>query len=72
MSEYEEIKASGFKRGRKPLPPDEKARRVELHKKKQEARRRALAVLQHRHAQEFAQIWENEFSALVQEEETNS
>lgn len=71
MSEYEKIKASGFKRGRKPLPPEEKALRVEAHKKKQEARRRALAVLQHRHAQEFAQIWEAELKALL-EEESNS
>jgi hypothetical protein len=64
MSEYNEIKASGFKRGRKPLPPEEKARRVEIQKKRQEARRRALAVLQHRHAEEFAQICEAEFKAL--------
>lgn len=71
MSEYAKIKASGFKRGRKPLPPDEKARRIEMHKKKQEARRRALAVLQHRHSQEFAQIWEEEFAALL-DEESNS
>ena len=48
------------KRGRKPLAPEERARRraaqQEVNRKKQEARRKALAILSERHTEEFEQI----------------
>lgn len=55
------------KRGRKPLPPEERERRraiqVEKNRIKQDARRRALAVLAHRHSEEFQQILRKELGS---------
>lgn len=62
---YEKILASGLKRGRKPLPAEEKQRRQALQKIKQEARRRATIVLQHKYAEEFARMIEEEMTALT-------
>jgi len=70
MSEYEKIiEAVGKRRGRKPLAPEERERRRsiqrEQNRKRQEARRRALLVLQHRHADEFDVILSEEINALT-------
>lgn len=69
MSEYEKIiEAVGKRRGRKPLAPEERDRRRaiqrEQNRKRQEARRRALLVLQHRYAEEFDAILSDEIKAL--------
>lgn len=70
MTEYQEIIAdkTKSKRGRKPLPAEEKARRVEIQKEKnrlrQEARRRASLVLQHRYADEFDALYKVEFANI--------
>lgn len=52
------------KRGRKPLPPEERERRRAIqalvNRKKQDARRRALAVLAERHTAEFDELFKNE------------
>lgn len=70
MTEYTRItETTGKRRGRKPLPPDERERRrtlqKERNKKRQEARRRAFFVLQHRHSEEFEQLLAEEFKALT-------
>jgi hypothetical protein len=69
MSDYTDIVSQGKKRGRKPLPPEEKARRQEIQKaenrKRQEARRRASLVLQHRYSDEFAGLYKKEYEALA-------
>ena len=70
MTEYQQIIAdkTKSKRGRKPLPAEEKARRVEIQKEKnrlrQEARRRASLVLQHRYADEFEALYKVEFANI--------
>jgi len=70
MTEYQEIIAdkTKSKRGRKPLPAAEKARRMEIQKEKnrlrQEARRRASLVLQHRYADEFDALYKVEFANI--------
>lgn len=70
MTEYQEIIAdkTKSKRGRKPLPAVEKARRMEIQKEKnrlrQEARRRASLVLQHRYADEFDALYKVEFANI--------
>ena len=69
MSEYERIiETTGNRRGRKPLPVEERDRRRALQKeqnrKRQEARRRAFLVLQHRHSAEFEALLAEELSAL--------
>lgn len=70
MTEYQQIIAdkTKSKRGRKPLAPEEKARRVEVQKEKnrlrQEARRRASLVLQHRYADEFEALYKVEFANI--------
>lgn len=64
MSEYNKLKTQGLTRGRPKLSPEEKLQRKELNVMRQEARRRATIVLQHRHAEEFAQIIEDEMKAL--------
>lgn len=68
-TEYEKILASGVsKRGRRPLPPDEKAERLAEQRMKNrmraEARRRSLIVLAHRHAAEFSKLYKSEYKAL--------
>lgn len=64
MSEYNKLKQKGLPRGRTPLTPEEKQLRVMRNKMRQEARRRAGIVLQHRYAEEFEMICESEFQAL--------
>lgn len=68
-TQYEKIKSKmKTKQGRRPLPPEEKARRIEAQKKENrrrtEARRRASIVLAHKYGEEFALILEEEYNAL--------
>jgi hypothetical protein len=65
MSEYAKLKMSGLPKGRRPLPAEEKERRNVINQKKQEARRRAGIVLQHKYADEFALLCDAEFNALL-------
>jgi hypothetical protein len=65
MSEYAKLKKNGLPKGRRPLPAEEKERRNVLNQKKQESRRRAGIVLQHKYAEEFAELCEAEFKALL-------
>lgn len=70
MSEYESIaEVVRKRRGRKPLPVEERERRRALQKEqnrlRQEARRRAYLVLQHRHEDEFKALFTEEFAALT-------
>lgn len=70
MSEYEKIITNvGKRRGRKPLPEAERARRKALqkeqNKRRQEARRRAYLVLQHRYPSEFEALLAEEYEALA-------
>lgn len=70
MTEYQTIISdkTKSKRGRKPLTPEIKAQRLEIQKQKnrlrQEARRRASMVLQHRHAEEFEALYKAEFANI--------
>ena len=68
-TQYEKIKNKlKDKAGRKPLPPEEKARRLEAQKKENrrraEARRRASVVLQHKYDEEFALLFKEEYENL--------
>jgi hypothetical protein len=65
MSEYTKLKMSGLPKGRRPLPAEEKERRNVINQKRQEARRRAGIVLQHKYSDEFALLCEAEFQALL-------
>jgi len=68
MSEYEKSVRGTNKRGRKPLPIKEKERRIKIqqlaNRMRQEARRRAALVLQHRYSDEFLKLYSDEFTAL--------
>jgi hypothetical protein len=70
-SEYQKLLATKKvgKRGRTPLAPEEKARRQaaqrERNRVRNEARRRALLVLQHRYEGEYSALLEAEFAALT-------
>lgn len=66
---YQELKDKvGVKRGRKPLPEEERKRRAEARKvtlrRQMEARRRAHFVLQHRYNDEFQKIYNEEYESL--------
>ena len=68
-TQYEKIKTKlKNKAGRRPLPPEEKARRLEAQKKENrrraEARRRAGVVLQHKYDEEFALLFKEEYDNL--------
>ena len=65
QSEYDKIKADGFKRGRKRLSPAEQDARKRDRILRQEGRRRAIAVLQHRHYVEFVELWDAEMAVLL-------
>jgi hypothetical protein len=65
MSEYDTLKKRGLVRGRPRLSEEEKQSRKELTGKRQEARRRASLVLQHRYADEYVKIFEDELKALL-------
>jgi len=64
MSEYDKLKSSGLGRGRPKLSAAEKQLRAELTAIRQEARRRAHVVLQHKHIKEYNQIFDSELSVL--------
>ncbi len=72
ITTYETVKqASKGPRGRAPLPPPEKARRMELRKlrvrRRAEATRRAHYVLQHKYPEEFAIVFNEEFERLAED-----
>jgi hypothetical protein len=68
MSEYENVVQGTVKRGRKPLSLEEKQGRIQIQKQqnrlRQEARRRAALVLQHRYADEFVKLFSVELNSL--------
>ena len=64
MSEYDKLKSSGLGRGRPKLSAAEKQLRAELTAIRQEARRRAHVVLQHKHIKEYNKIFDSELSVL--------
>lgn len=74
-SEYRTIVSStNRRRGRPRLTEEERAIRAEQRKEanrlKQEARRRAAIVLQHRHQDEFQNLLRTEYDALIAESST--
>jgi hypothetical protein len=64
MSESNKLKNSGLGRGRPKLNEEEKVLRKQMNSVRQEARRRAHLVLQHRHQDEYNKIFEEEFKSL--------
>jgi hypothetical protein len=71
MSEYNKLKKKGLSKGRKPLSAEERQQRAAVVQMKQESRRRAGIVLQHKYAEEFAALCELEFKALLSQKEKN-
>lgn len=72
VSEYRTIISSAKRhRGRPRLTEEERTIRAEQRKvanrMKQEARRRAAIVLQHRHSDEFSTLLQSEYEALAAE-----
>ena len=69
MSEYEKIVKGKAKRGRKPLPPEEKELRNEFQRQKNrfraEVRRRALAVLAAQNQEKFQEVMQIESQSLL-------
>jgi len=63
-SEYGKLKMKGLTRGRPRLSEKEKAERKIVTAKRQEARRRAIIVLQRRHSEEYEKIFAKELKAL--------
>ena len=68
-TEYETLKEKmHMRRGRTPLPVEEKARREKQQKsenrRRAETRRRAYLVLQHKYEDEFKTLFNEEYSAL--------
>ena len=68
-TQYERLKTQiTKKRGRTPLPKEEKARRVDAQRKearrRNEARRRASLVLTHKYEEEFQKYFAEEYKAL--------
>jgi hypothetical protein len=66
---YQELrKKVNPKRGRKPLPEDERKRRAEARKielrRKMEAKRRAWFVLENKYKDEFERLFAEEYEAL--------
>ena len=68
MSEYSKLKNKGIHRGRPRLSDDERAERKRLMTIRQEARRRALIVLQHRYPEDYEQILAAELKELMKAE----
>jgi len=68
QSPYVATFGEGRKRGRQPLPPEEKQRREAERRTKQnlanKARNRAIAVLIHNHKEEFEQLHNAEKGAI--------
>lgn len=58
----------GSRRGRKPLPDEERKRRIEARKaenrQRMEAKRRAWFVLENKYSKEFKKIFQEEFDLL--------
>lgn len=76
-SEYRTIvSTTNRRRGRPRLSDEERSIRAEQRKAanrlKQEARRRALVVLQHRHKDEFQALLQSEYDVLVSENSVSS
>ena len=65
MTNYNELKRSGLGRGRPRLSDEEKAERKRTHAIRQEARRRAHIVLQHRHNDEYEKLFNEELFNLL-------
>jgi hypothetical protein len=66
ISEYDKLVKSGIgRKSRKKLSVEEQAHRNRV---RQEARRRALLVLQHRYSEEYAALYQAEQEFLNQEE----
>lgn len=66
VSEFESLKKNGLLRGRPRLSEQEKQNRKETTIKRQEARRRASIVLQHRHIDEYNEIFEKELETVLE------
>lgn len=69
---YQEMKKKvGVKRGRKPLPEDERKRRAEARKielrRKMEAKRRAWFVLENKYKAEFDRLFAEEYASLTKD-----
>lgn len=67
---YQEMKKKvGVKRGRKPLPEDERKRRAEARKielrRRMEAKRRAWFVLENKYKDEFDRLFAEEYEVLI-------
>lgn len=67
MSEYKNLKTKGLNRGRPRLSDKERQERKRVTAMRQEARRRAGIVLQHRHNDEYEQLIVKEMEALKRE-----
>ena len=65
MSEYNKLKDNGLSRGRRKLSEEERVLRKQMNSIRQEARRRTHLVLQHRHQDEYDEIFEQEFKSLI-------
>jgi len=68
MSEYSKLKNKGLHRGRPRLSEGERAERKRLMTIRQEARRRALIVLQHRYPEDYENILAAELKELMKAE----
>ncbi|MEB3192520.1 MAG: hypothetical protein VKL42_19420 [Snowella sp.] len=67
MSDYNTLKTKGLHRGRPRLTEKERQERKKVTAMRQEARRRAGLVLQHRHQKEFDLLVEKEMESLERE-----
>jgi len=65
MSEYNKLKSKGLGRGRPALSAEERESRRDINAKRQEARRRAHIVLQHKYAEEYERIFSTELRELT-------
>jgi len=68
MSEYSKLKNKGLHRGRPRLSDEERAERKRALAIRQEARRRALVVLQHKYADEYEKLLAAELKELLKAE----
>jgi hypothetical protein len=70
MSEYGKLKEKGLGRGRPKHTAEQRAQAAEMNSLRQEARRRAHMVLKSKHQEEYSDIYEMEFKAMVTTGET--
>jgi hypothetical protein len=68
MSEYSKLKNKGLHRGRPRLSDEERAERKRALAIRQEARRRALVVLQHKYTDEYEKLLAAELKELLKAE----